>query len=284
VSHHQKLTHGQVFKELKKLNASKSGHPNDIPIKLIKEFAFEIAIPLTKIFNVCLREGVFPSVWKTAAIIPVPKVTKPKTANELRPIALTPILARVFESFLSKWLKEDFEPMLDPRQYGNVKNISTTHYLVDMLDDVLSDLELPGNYSTLCAIDFTKAFDRINHTVAIRKIVESSVRPSIIPTICSFLSNRNQCVKLNGHISDPTTITCGVPQGTKCGPIIFTIVVNDAADTSNKRWKFVDDLTLGETINVKKQRHGCLQYHLDELSAWCDRNDMLPKPSKCHII
>lgn len=64
---------------------------------------------------------------------------------------------------------------------------------------------------------------------------------------------------------------------------IFTIVVNDAAITTSLRWKFVDDLTLGETTNIKNPK-GQLQQHLDELSAWCDRNDMLPKPSKCHIM
>ncbi len=65
------ITHDQVYNELKKLKVSKSGHPNDLPIGLIKEFAFEIAIPLTTIFNKCIQEGVFPTVWKTAAIIPV---------------------------------------------------------------------------------------------------------------------------------------------------------------------------------------------------------------------
>ena len=89
----------EVQKRLSKLNASKAGHPEDIPIKIIKEFSFELAEPLTTIFNAGLQEGVFPSVRKTASIIPVPKVKNPASANELRPIALTKILGRVFESF-----------------------------------------------------------------------------------------------------------------------------------------------------------------------------------------
>ena len=155
------------------------------------------------------------------------------TANDLHPIALTPIFGRVFESFLARtgglkkiflarWLGKDFE-----RENGNVKGISTSHYLVDLLNDTIKALESPGTFSTLCAIDFTKAFDHINHTVAIHKIIDAGgVRSSIVPTISSFLSYRNQCVKLQGHLSDPKSITCGVPQGTKCGPIIFTIVVS----------------------------------------------------------
>ena len=117
----------EVQKRLSKLNASKSGHPEDIPIKIIKEFSYELSVPLTKIFNASLQEGKFPSVWKTASIVPVPKVKKPVSANELRPIALTKILGRVFESFLAEWLRDDFTPSLDDKQYGNVKNTSTTH-------------------------------------------------------------------------------------------------------------------------------------------------------------
>ena len=205
----------EVQKRLSKLNASKASHPEDIPIKTIKEISFELAEPLTKIFNTSLQEGVFPSVWKTASIIPVSKVKNPASANELRSIALTKILGRVFESFLAEWLKDDFTPCLEIKQYGNVKGTSTTHYLVNMLYKVISGIEKPLNYATLVAVDFTKAFDRINHTVAVSKIISSGVRPSIVSTISSFLSDRTQSVKHKGQLSGLKNITCGVPQGTK---------------------------------------------------------------------
>ncbi len=67
-------------------------------------------------------------------------------------------------------------------------------------------------------------------------------------------------------LSSLTTITCDVPQGTKLGPVIFTVIVNDAAETTPDRWKFVDDLTLAEVINAKTNSHQ-LQYHLDALAS-----------------
>ena len=213
----------------------------------------------------------------------MPKVKDPASANELSPIALTKILGRVFESFLAEWLKDDFTPSLDIKQYGNVKGTSTTHYLVDMLYKVISGIEKPLNYATLVAVDFTKAFDRINHTVAVSKIISSGVRPSIVSTISSFLSDRTQSVKHKGQLSGLKNITCGVPQGTKLGPAIFSVMVNDAAETTPDRWKFVDDLTLAEVCNAKTNSHK-LQYHLDALDNWCKINDMLPKPSKCHVM
>jgi hypothetical protein len=163
-----------------------------------------------------------------------------------------------------------------------------------MLHKMISGIEKPSNYGTLVAVDFTKAFDRINHNVAVSKIISSGVRPSIIPTISSFLTHRTQCVKHKGQLSCLKTITCGVPQGTKLGPGIFTVMVNDAAETTPDRWKFVDDLTLAEITsntetnkttkaktNTDRQK---LQNHLDALDDWCKVNDMLPKPSKCHVM
>ena len=103
-----------------------------------------------------------------------------------------------------------------------------------MLYNVISGIEKPLNYATLVAVDFTKAFDRINHTVAVSKIISSGVRPSIISTISSFLSDRTESVKHKGQLwsSGLKSITCGVPQGTKLGPAIFTVMVNDAAETT----------------------------------------------------
>ena len=149
-----------------------------------------------------------------------------------------------------------------------------------MLHKTISDIEKPSHYANLVTVDFTKAFDRINHNVAVNKIVSSGVRPSIIPTISSFLSNRTQCVKHKGQLSSLKTVTCGVPQGTKLGPGIFTVMVNDAAGTTSDRWTFVEDLTLAEVINAKTNTQQ-LQNHLDPLDDWCKTNDMLPKLMFC---
>ena len=142
---------------------------------------------------------------------------------------------------------------------------------------VISGIEKLLNYATLVAVDFTKAFDRINHTVAVSKIISSRVRPSIVSTISSFLSDRSQSVKHKGQLSGLKNITCGVPQRTKLGPAIFSVMVNDAAETTPDRWKFVDDLTFAEVCNAKTNSQ--VQYHLDALDDWCKVNDMLPKPS-----
>ena len=76
-------------------------------------------------------------------------------------------------------------------------------------------------------LDFSKAFDRINLNVLITKLIDMGLRRSLIPWLCDFLSNRRQRVKLAESISEWAQVNAGVPQGTKLGPILFLVMVNE---------------------------------------------------------
>ena len=78
-----------------------------------------------------------------------------------------------------------------------------------------------------CFLDFSKAFDCINLNILVTKLVNLGVRKSILPWICSFLSDRKQRVKLGNSVSEWATVNAGVSQGTKLGPILFLVMVND---------------------------------------------------------
>ena len=102
---------------------------------------------------------------------------------------------------------------------------------------------------------------------------------------CSFLSFLSQCsqtVRFHGFTSTSLNLTCGVPQGTKLGPIIFLAMVNGAAITLDKRWKYVDDLSLVEIV-TKREPLG-MQSHINALVDWCSLNDMKPNPRKCKTM
>ena len=207
-----------------------------------------------------------------------------KTLDKLRPISLTKLFGRIFEKFLADWTLEDFSPHIDIKQYGNISDSSTTHYLVDLVNEVLREVDRPGHYASLCTIDFAKAFDRINHNVAVKKLIDIGVHSEIIPVICSFLTNRTQTVKYLSNCSPPLQVWGDVPQGTNFGPIIFSAVANDSAIDAPLRWKYIDDLTLGEIVSSKTTHDSQLQKELNDLGSWCKENDMQPKPEKCHIM
>ena len=272
----------QVYSRLQKLNTSKAGHPDDCPTRLWKEFAYELSGPLTVIFNKCLDKGCFPRMWKRASVCPIPKGPRVSSFDQLRPISITSIIARVFEGFLAEWVMRDIHHLVDIKQFGNMKGSSLVHYLVSMLDKIHQGVDKPGHVANLCAVDFSKAFDHVNHTIVVEKLIQLGVERAIIPTISDFLSHRSQAVRYHGVTSSSRDITCGVPQGTKLGPILFLVMVNDAACSTENRWKYVDDLSLVEV--VRKDQPPTLQLHVDSLVEWCRRNDMRPNPSKCKAM
>ncbi|XP_035696845.1 uncharacterized protein LOC118430243 [Branchiostoma floridae] len=119
----------EVYNELRNINTRKAAGPDDIPNRTIKEFSYEISTPLTHILNASLAEGVVTVQWRQANIVPLPK-SRPPSIEELRPISLTPVLAKVVERFVATRLYSDIKENIDPTQFGCLAGRSTTHCLV----------------------------------------------------------------------------------------------------------------------------------------------------------
>ena len=279
------ITTSAVCRKLLGLSAYKASGLDGIPARPLKKFAPEIAEPVTVIFNSSVSSGVFPERWKDSHLTPVSKV-KPVTGyGDLRPIALTPVLSKVLEDFFVEWLIDDVKHHIDPQQFGSLKGTSTTYCLLDMLHNWLSSLDCPGKFLRVCFLDFSKAFDHIDHTILVTKLIHLGVRGWLISWICSFLSGRRQAVKLLDSISEWMPVHAGVPQGTKLGPILFLIMINDLATHSPLRsshWKYVDDVTISEVSSLGEV--SSLQNDIDCISKWAQQNNMNLNPKKCKIM
>ncbi|CAH1250897.1 Hypp8934 [Branchiostoma lanceolatum] len=274
----------EMYHRLRRVKLGKASGVDGISARLVREFAFELSTPVSDIFNSSLQEGTVPSVWKMADVVPVPK-EKPPRLEKLRPISLTPIFAKVCEGFVTDWCLSDILPTIDPRQYGSLKGKSTTHYLTSLIHHLASTTDKPGYCNTLVLTDFTRAFDRVHHLTAVAKLLDLGVRRSIIPWVCAFLSNRQQRVKYQQVLSEWETLTCGVPQGTKLGPLVFLTLINDASPVSEdsaEAWKYVDDMSLSEARPVTHD--STLQTDVDSLVRWTEDNHMQLNPSKCMVM
>ncbi|KAI8517678.1 hypothetical protein Bbelb_036950 [Branchiostoma belcheri] len=175
--------------------------------------------------------------------------------------------------------------MIDTRQYGSLKGRSTTHYLTSLVHFLARSTDKPGHVSTLVLTDFTRAFDGVHHPTAINKLLTLGVRRSIIPWICSFLSNRQQRVKYQGTTSEWLTLSCGVPQGTKLGPLVFLALINDAVpdeEGSATGWKYVDDMSLAESR--RSTTPSTMQRDIDSLVCWTKCNYIELNPVKCKVM
>ena len=218
-----------------------------------------------------------------STIIPIPKVKQVQLESDIRPIALTSILSKVLEDIVS-WMIEDIREQTDGRQFGTLKGTPTTYCLLELVHNWLSKIAEPGHYLSACCLDFSKAFDGIGHNIVVTKLINLGVRRSKIPLICSFLSNRRQCVKLRQCMSRWLPNSAGVPQGTKLGPLLFIVMINDLKIVSKRssNWKYVDDITLSELVPV--QETSILQNELDLISVWTNNMKLNPQKYKEMII
>ena len=139
-----------------------------------------------------------------------------------------------------------------------------------------------GNGSTIRTIlfDYRKAFDLIDHRILVRKLRSLDLPVSIINWIIDFLSNRFQRVKLvEGCVSEWGSVPSGVPQGTKLGPWLFIIMINDLVSHETLLWKYVDDTTVSEV--VPKEQTSNVQEIVDRVVDWSKENKFQLNRDKC---
>ena len=106
---------------LEKVKVNKATGPDNIPPWVLKDCSHLLAAPVTAIFNSSLREGALPKLWKSATVIPLSNEHPQDTVeNDIRPISITPILAKVLESLVLKWVDMCVEPQIDDRQFGGM--------------------------------------------------------------------------------------------------------------------------------------------------------------------
>ena len=241
----------------------------------------EFTTPFCDILNCALRTNTFPDAYKRAEIIPIPKINPPRSLSDLRPISKTPIGGKIIEKVIVSELEKDIQGKLDNSQYGNCRGSSTTHYLIKLTDQAFKSTA-NGDATTAITIDYSKAFDYVDHNVLIEKLVQLGVRTSIIKLIISFLTGRSHNTHIFGKKSEFLNITCGVPQGTVAGPKLFVILINGDKCPFVTNLKFVDDKTLAYSYSGDPTK--VLQKALDIELKGTVKDKMIINESKCHVF
>ena len=273
------ITVDDVERNLSKLKQNKSPGPDGIAAWMLRDLAPLFAKPVTAIFNSSIRDGHVPSKWKSANICPLPKRNPPKVIEkDIRPISLTPLLAKELERFVAKWIRNEITEK-DSLQFGNRAKVSTTHLLIDLIHHWAKALD-EGKCVQAVFLDFTKAFDRIDHAILMKKYEKDGVHPSLLRWLASFLCERKQRVKIGNHVSSMVTLNGAVPQGAILGLVAFCQMIKDMR-ACLPIYKYVDDSTLFEIIN-KTLKNRQLQIAMDDTVRWTQNNAMVLNQSKTY--
>ncbi|KAI8481595.1 hypothetical protein Bbelb_406950 [Branchiostoma belcheri] len=213
-------------REFAAFKEEKASGPDEVPNWILSEFADDLAPIVTHLFNASYEEGTVPIDWKSANVVPVPKFAGASKAQDMRPVSLLSVLAKLLERSILKRLLPSIQAVIKD-QYAYVKGSSTTLALVRMVQTWLTAVD--SNKPTLVIAifaDMSKAFDRVDHARLLQCVIDIHTSPRMQRWIVSYLQNRRQRVVIDGETSSWRTLTSGVPQGGVLSPYLFILFMS----------------------------------------------------------
>jgi hypothetical protein len=274
-----------VEKLLKNVVVSKAAGPDNIPNKVLKECASELAEGLTCIFQRSVCTGCLPDDWTNANVAPVFKKGDRHLAENYRPVSLTSVVCKLLEHIIYSHLMSHLQThkILTDLNHGFRSRFSCETQLVVTLHDLCRSFEQKIQ-TDIAILDFSKAFDTVPHSKLLDKLSSFGIKGTLHQWLTAFLTRRRMKVVVEGQQSQEVTVDSGVPQGTVLGPLLFLCHINDLPDQVKSQVRlFADDCLLYREIKSQDD-HTILQQDLACLETWAINWGMKFNAKKCYIL
>ena len=256
---------------------------NKSNVKLAKKYLVK---PLTKAINISINSSVFSKVAKRAAVSPLDKGGKDKTAiTNFRPVSVLNVFSKFYERIMKNQINSFIDSKLSTFLSAYRKSYSTQHVLIRLIEEWKQKLD--RNYVVgAILMDLSKAFDSIPHDLIIAKLYLYGFDFEALKLILSYLTDREQATRINSTYSAFQLILPGVPQGSILGPIIFNIFLNDLFYFIEKCniHNYADDNTLTSSSNSTANLVKDLENDANIAISWLRNNKMIANPDKFQCI
>ena len=271
-----------IEKLLMAVNPSKASGPDQIPARILRDAAAELAPAFTSLFQQSFNTGIIPSAWKDANVSAIYKKGLRSDPANYRPISLTSLTCKIMEHVVCCHMSRHLEAnsIISPHQHGFLRRLSCETQLATVIHDWAKVLNIHSQVDVVF-LDFAKAFDSVPHERLLRKAHHYGFRGKLHAWLRCFLTDRRQRVVINGISSRWSPVKSGVPQGTVLGPTLFLLFINDMPDTISSNIKlFADDCVIYRTISSVSD-HLEMQRDLACLENWAATWQMSFAPKKC---
>jgi len=278
------ITEEEIFNKIKLLKLDKAKGSDNISIKLIKNISHIIVKPLAYIFNLCFQKGIVPDKFKIATIAPIYKNEGPlNNPSQFRPISLLPITAKLFEQCIYERLYSYLEKnnILSSKQYGFRINKNTE----EAINSLVNKINLKQN-NLVVFLDLKKAFDTVDHNIMLSKLETYGIRGNVLNLFKSYLNNRYCNTKIGNLTSELDKITCGVPQGSCLGPLLFILYINSITELKlhGELTLFADDTCLFLKAKNNQELYIKTNSDLYTIQNWLNANKLSLNVQKTEFI
>jgi len=282
----QPVTQAEIIKTIDSMLPKNSCGFDGLSNRMLKKEKLKISTLLTGLINDTILSGKFPEVLKKAKVIPIYKKGPKTNLNNYRPIALLPVLSKVFEKVLNKQLNDKLNEyhLIDDDQYGFRPNHSTEDAVLKFVDHIEKAIT-KNKYVISIHIDVSKAFDSCNHEIMKEKLKRIGLNAISLQLMSSYMKDRIQEVWVDEHLGGSFTINIGVGQGTVLGPTLFKIYIMDMLRATNLfSLRFADDTNVVGVGNSREQTVSYINTELEKLYGWFCKNKLTLHPDKSRFI
>lgn len=222
------ITVDEVYAAIGRLKSGSGAGWDCIKPSMIKEIRSLIVLPLTQLINKSLDQGTVPWELKVARVVPLFKGGEKHQFVNYRPVSILPCVSKVYERIVYDRIVDflNRNNAFSECQYGFRKNFSTSLALTQFVDKATEALDARDCFIGIY-VDLSKAFDTVDHNILLRKLDYYGIRGRMKDWLADYLRDRKQYVVYGDASSGYLPITCGVPQGSILGPLLFIIYLND---------------------------------------------------------